>query len=253
MKLPSHHYHCNPVPHKCAQPQSRFRVPAHIPVSIRHQLGLPLGIGREKGLNRALGLALLPKEGGSAVSSARHTRLYPECSVGDSLQRGDPPLPHQKLMTGFFLTGFELCVWEGGTLRSRGDALPASAGLLLFLPQVSGQWNPPAANFWERCPRCRPRSLLRDFASENAFCFHICRGFPCLARGFSCDIGSAFWGRVGEKKALNISCTPGLRCSRKMHALEEVYWQAVSSAPPRHPPPRGRERVLMLSSALVPA
>lgn len=65
-------------------------------------------------------------------------------------------------------------------------------------------------------------SLLHFFVlfQVKMLCFHICRGFLCPAKAFSCKIVSAFWGGRGcQSKALNISCTLGLHCSPECMCL----------------------------------
>lgn len=99
----------------CASPYPR------IPVSIRHRSALPLGIGREKGLNGDLGLALLPKAEGTLHRSLSPHPAHQALAGTPFAAWGPSPTP-PKTSGGFFffLMGFQLFFWEGGTLHSQG-------------------------------------------------------------------------------------------------------------------------------------
>lgn len=125
------------------------------------------------------------------VSLLWHTRLY----LGHHLQPEEFSLLHQKPLEVFLLWVSSFASRRGAHPRSRGNALPAHTGLLLFLPQVSG-----GGTYWlQTCGKgLSYASTLHSIvilASENDLCFHVHRRFSCPAKGFFCEIVSAFFCR----------------------------------------------------------
>lgn len=107
-----------------------------------------------------------------------------------------PSLTPLKTSSGFFSCGVPALLLGRGHPPQPGRRSACIRRIVAFRMPSWWWWYLPAANFWERTPPCQPPSLLHGFPSENTLHFHACRGFPCPARGFSCEIGSAFCVRV---------------------------------------------------------
>lgn len=131
----------------------------------------------------------------------------------------------------FFSYGFPALFPGGGAPSpSWGNALPAPAGLWLFVPRDAG-----GGTYWlQTCGKCLSHaSTLHSvviFASENDLCFHVHRGFPCPARGFSCEIVSAFFGGVrGAERHKMVAVHQGFTAPQNAHFGGGVF--ASSSIP----------------------
>lgn len=199
---------------------------ARIPVSIQPQSGLPFGSGEKKGLN---GDSAVRQRWLCTESCPRCQHTSSVCYIARSLRIFHPT----KNLRWFLPDVFPALLLGRGSLHSQGDAPPVSAGFLLSLPQVSG-----GGACWLHTSGEGVSSAsfpcARDFARESALRFRGCRGFPCPAREFPCEVvrGSAFERRVGKKKTpQNISCS----LPAPQNALEGLHLQAASFVPSSAP------------------
>lgn len=160
------------------------------------------------------------------VSLLWHTRLY----LGHHLQPEEFSLLHQKPLDVFLLRVSSFASRRGAPSPSWGNALPAPAGLWLFLPRDAG-----GGTYWlQTCGKCLSHaSTLHSvviFASENDLCSHVHRGFPCPARGFSCNIVSAFFGGIrGAERHKTVPVHQGFTAPQNAHFGGGVF--ASSSIP----------------------
>lgn len=158
--------------------------------------GCPLALD-EKGLNGDLGLALLPKAGGTGQESV--SSVHQALSGASFAAWGPFPTP-PKSSGGFFLTDFQLRFWEGGSPHSRGDALPASAGLLLFLPQVSGDGTCWLQTSGKGVPNASLRCSFVILQVKMLSVSTSAEGFPAQRGDFPARLARCFGGGWVKKK-----------------------------------------------------
>lgn len=156
-----------------------------------------------------------------------HTRLY----LGHHLQPEEFSLLHQKPLDVFLLRVSSFASRRGAPSPSWGNALPAPAGLWLFLPQDAG-----GGTYWlQTCGKCLSHaSTLHSvviFASENDLCPMSTGGFPAQQGDFPATLSQHFLGGSGGQKGTKRFLYTRASLLPKTHTLEGVYLQAAQSQP----------------------